>query len=143
MEKFKGKKTKWEGLWRHNNCWTSASFNLTKLKNFKGNFQIVVTRNKAAGYDEDDDFNAPEYFKPEFVFTINGSENDTGNELEIEDDPMEKIEKLAEILREANHCPMMLPSESQARADSLLGQATSIIEELTGEKWYFEFLTWG
>lgn len=142
MENYKGKKSKWEGLWRHSNCWTSSSFNLTKLKNYKGNFQIVITRNKAAGYDEDDDYNEPEYHKPEFLFAINGTENDSGRELEIEDDPAEKIQRLSEILRNANYCPMMLPSESQERAASLYEEAVSIIEDLTGAKWYFERLTY-
>lgn len=143
MEKFKGKKTTWEGLWRHGKSWSSANFNLTKLKNFKGNFHITVTRNKAAGYDEDEDYNEPEYHRPEFLFSISGTENDTGRELEIEDDPTEKIERLSEILHEANYCPTMLSSESRARADSLYEEAKAIIEELTGAKWYFEVITWG
>ena len=53
------------------------------------------------------------------------------------------INELSETLREANNCPMMLPSESQVRAQMLMDKAIELVEELTGEEWRFEYLTFG
>ena len=56
----------------------------------------------------------------------------------------EKIEELAEIMREGNcnaeQC--MLASDSQNRAAELMQSAISIIEDLTGEKWEFSYITY-
>lgn len=56
----------------------------------------------------------------------------------------EKIKELAEIMRDGycNADQVMLPSESQARAAYLQEKAQNIVEEITGEKWEFSYLTW-
>jgi hypothetical protein len=55
----------------------------------------------------------------------------------------ELIEELAEVMREGNlnGDMMMLPSESAENARSLMQRAIEIIEELTGEKWEFSYVT--
>lgn len=58
------------------------------------------------------------------------------------DELKEKVDNLAEILREAHSCPMMLASESVDRANSLMRQAIEIIEDITGEEWRFEYWTY-
>ena len=57
---------------------------------------------------------------------------------------LEKIDELKEILREGhrNADQLMLPSESQARAQNLMRQALGIIEEITGEEWEFSYISW-
>lgn len=54
-----------------------------------------------------------------------------------------KIKELAEILRRGkrNGDVIMLPSESQARAQVFEDRAISIVEEITGEEWEFSYIT--
>lgn len=56
----------------------------------------------------------------------------------------EKINRLAEILRKGNHNAdvLRLPSETQADADELQQEAIDLIEDITGEKWDFEYYTY-
>ena len=56
----------------------------------------------------------------------------------------DKLNKLAEIMREGkrNGDVMALPSESAANAQKLYRDAVEIVEELTGEKWEFSFITY-
>lgn len=56
----------------------------------------------------------------------------------------ELIDELAGVMREGNMNAdiVMLPSESQAMAQSYMQRAIKIIEELTGEKWDFSYTTW-
>ena len=57
---------------------------------------------------------------------------------------MELVRELTEVLRKANDNAdiMCLPSESQAMATQYHEDAVRIIEELTGCKWEFTWLTW-
>ena len=48
LDTFDRKQTKWEGLWWHPEYggFSSASINLSKLKQFKGNVRLYVRKNK-------------------------------------------------------------------------------------------------
>ena len=70
-----------------------------------------------------------------------GCFKDSCTAFEVKQEYDDDVKRLAEILAEANTCPMMLPSESRERAEYLQGQAVELIEKLTGQKWYFE--VWG
>lgn len=68
-------------------------------------------------------------------------EDTTVNEAE---EIKKKVDELASILYQGNHNAdrMTSPSESQARADELMQRAIDIIEDLTGQKWNFTYITW-
>lgn len=140
LEPFDAKQTNWEGLWWHPEyCgFSSASINLSKLKQFKGNVRLYVRKNKY--------FNGGENGQPNYRFCIKDANADVSHALEVEDsiDIISKVKELAEIMREgnANGNRLMLPSESASRAERLMKEAIEIIEEITGEKWEFSFLTY-
>lgn len=56
----------------------------------------------------------------------------------------ELVRKLASVMKQGNENAdiMCLPSESQAEAKRLYEEAIELVEEITGEKWEFTWLTW-
>lgn len=62
---------------------------------------------------------------------------------EHEEAIIEKVNRLAEVLRKGRHNAdeIRLPSESQADAAALEEEAISLVEDITGEKWDFEYWT--
>jgi len=140
LEPFDHKMTAWQGLWWHPeiNGYTSAVLSLADIRKFKGNVRLYMRKNKF--------YNNGENGRPNYNFCLRDAKAEVFNPLEVEEDEEtehEKIERLAKILREGrtNADRMALPSESQARADALMQEAISIVEELTGEKWEFSFMT--
>lgn len=132
-----GEKTKWEGLWGNitrTGFYLSKSFN---KKNIPDRFKIVLRYNKF--YEKDSS-------KPRFVFCI--AEGDAAAEVALETEDYttlhSKVEDLAAVLRagQDNADICVLPSESQENARQLREQAISLVEEITGEKWEFSYLTW-
>lgn len=140
MEKFSDCHTRWEGLWYHpeNHNYTSAALNLASLKDFKGNCRVRMIKNRFKGEG-----------KPTYLFTISSLTEDKDiEEIEIQQSEpsiADQIAELAEVMRQGtiNGNRINLPSESQATAASLYKRAISIIEEMTGEKWDFSYVTWG
>ncbi len=56
----------------------------------------------------------------------------------------ELVRKLASVMRQGreNADITRLPSESQEEARRLYEEAIELVEEITGEKWEFTWLTW-
>lgn len=140
LEPFDAKQTNWEGLWWHPEyCgFSSACINLSKLKQFKGNVRLYVRKNKY--------FNGGENGQPNYRFCIKDSKSDVFHSMEIEDytDTISKVRELAEIMRagNTNGDVALLPSESVLRANQLMKEAIDKIEEITGEKWDFSYITY-
>jgi len=80
MKTFDAKQTSWEGLWFHpeTNGYISATFNLSKLKQFKGTVRMYVRKNKF--------YNSGENGRPNYVFCIKDSDSETFSEVEVIDD---------------------------------------------------------
>ena len=144
MDVFDGKQTSWEGIWWHpeNQYYSSAAFNLAKIKEFKGNVRLYIKKNRY--------FNNGENGRPNYHFCIRSTESPSFNTLEIEEDPSYEfkdkiglIEELRSVMEQGNNNAdrMCLPSESQAVAAELQARAIAIIEELTGSEWNFSFLS--
>lgn len=141
LETTDGKTTNWCGLWWHPeyNGFSSAPINLAQLKNFKGTVRLYVRKNKF--------FNNGENGRPNYTFCLKDANAEMFTDIKFADDrdkQSELIAKLAEIMREGNRNADIagLPSETQARAKRLIEDAIAVIEELTGERWEFSFLTW-
>ena len=141
MEKFSDCHTRWEGLWYHpeNHNYTSAALNLASLKGFKGTCRLRMYKNFKKGDTQ-----------PTYLFTISSTSEDDVEKLEIrhsehESSLADKVAELKEIMRQGsiNGNRIELPSVSQANAESLMKRAIDIIEDMTGEKWDFSFVTWG
>ena len=83
LETFDNKQTKWEGLWWHGeyNGFSSATIDLSALKQFKGKVRIYVRKNK---FYENGKNGRPNYF-----FCIKDSKADVFHLLEIEDEENE------------------------------------------------------
>ncbi len=129
--------TKWQGLWIQERPEVYAS-KVIKKSDIPAYTRIVVRNN--IYYKKDSN-------RPKFVYCFADSkgyeEKCIPLELENDDEGQEeKIKELAELLCEANYCPVMLPSESQARAKMLKQAAIELIEEMTGQEWRFEYHTW-
>lgn len=142
LEPIEGKTTSWEGLWWHPeyNGYSSAAISLADLKKFKGKVRLYVRKNKY--------YSGGENGRPNYHFCLRDANSETFQTLEVEEDRSNlqaKINRLKEVLQEAaiNGEKMMLPSESAANAKAYMEEAISIVEELTGEKWEFPFLSWG
>ena len=77
LKKFEIMKTKWEGLWYDEEAhrYTSASFNLKALRDYKGTVRIVMFKNR---------FKTKGDNRPNYVFAIVPSDGD-GRELEVEE----------------------------------------------------------
>ena len=77
LKVFDGKQTNWEGLWWHPEyCgFSSASINLSKLKEFKGTVRLYVRKNKF--------FNGGENGRPNYHFCIKASDNEIFRELDV------------------------------------------------------------
>ena len=135
LKPVSGKVSEWEGLWYHadSHCYTSASFNLSEIKQFKGNIRFRVVKNRF--------FNGGENGRPNYAFRIESVDSEDAETIDFNDTQMER---LREIMREghSNAYQAMLPSQSASRAERLMSEAIEIIEEMTGEKWDFSYITY-
>ena len=137
-------KTEWKGLWKNREgIYSGQTIKKSDIPNYA---RLIVRYNKF--YESDSN-------KPRFVYCF--ANGDSANAITIERtkeeywdgqelvDLKEKVEDLADIMRRGNRNAdvVMLPSESQYIAESLIKSAIEIIEDITGEKWDFRFLTWG
>lgn len=79
LETFEGKMTNWEGLWWHPeyNGYSSASFNLSQLKKFKGVIRIYVRKNK---------FFERGTSRPNYHFCIKASNSNSADDLKVKDE---------------------------------------------------------
>ena len=127
--------TNWFGLWAQDRPGVYAG-QVIKKSDIPKYTRIVMRNNKF--YEKDGN-------RPKFVYCFADSEGykDKCIPVEYNKSTQKKVDELAELLREANYCPMMLPGESQARAKSLMEEAIKLVEEITGEEWHFEYLTYG
>ena len=135
-------KTEWKGLW--NNREGVYSGEVIKKADIPNYARLIVRYNKF--YDKDSN-------KPRFVYCFANGDAEKAITIKTEkkeyitlldaEEKMDKIEELAEVMREGriNGDRMMLPSESQGRASSLMQRAIELIEELTGEEWEFSYIT--
>lgn len=140
----KGTKTEWQGLWMQREGVYSGY--VLKKEDIPKNPRLIVRYNKF--YKKDSN-------KPRFVYCFaNGDaakaitikqDIDDYISLKDADEILDKIDELREVLRDANTNAdrMLLPSESQAVADSLMEKAIELVEEITGEEWDFTYITWG
>lgn len=142
LEVIDGKATNWAGLWwqAESNYFASQAISLTQLRKFKGNVRLIVRKNKF--------FNNGENGRPNYVFLLKDAKGERPFALEVGEDKeniQSKIDKLTKILKQAHDGSeyRMLPSESQARADYLESEAIKLIEEITGEEWYFAYTYFG
>ena len=80
LKVFDGKQTNWEGLWWHPEyCgFSSASINLSKLKEFKGTVRLYVRKNKF--------FNGGENGRPNYHFCIKASDSEIFRDLDVVDE---------------------------------------------------------
>ena len=126
--------TKWEGLWEQDRKGLYAG-QVIKKKEIPPYTRIVIRKNK---------FYEKGCNRPSFVYCFADSDGfkEKCISLEYKESIQEKVNELTDLLIEANYCPMMLPSESQARAQSMMNRAIELVEEITGEEWRFEYLTW-
>ena len=140
LEPFDRKQTEWSGLWWHPETmsFSSTAINLANLRKFKGNVRMFVKKNKF--------FNGGENGRPNYLFCLRDTKSDLVNPIDVVDDESigAKINRLKELMQEGqlNGYRAMMPSDSQAYANDLMQEAISIIEEITGEKWEFSFVTW-
>lgn len=127
--------TKWLGLWAQNRQGFYAG-QVIKKTDIPKYTRLVLRYNK---------FYEKEGNKPRFVYCFADSEGYESKcvNVEFEESIQEKINRLADILRAGKNIPMMLPSESVSRAESLEKQAIELVEEITGETWDFEYWTFG
>lgn len=127
--------TKWMGLWAQERQGFYAG-QVIKKSDIPANTRIVLRYNKF--YEKDGN-------RPRFVYCFADAEGYADRCVSMEEGKniTSTVNELAETLREANNCPMMLPSESQERARMLMDKAIELVEELTGEEWRFEYLTFG
>lgn len=125
--------TKWNGLWAQERPGFYAG-QVIKKKDIPAYTRIVLRYNKF--YEKDGK-------RPRFVYCFADSKGyeERCIPVEYEGSTQEKIDELTSLLIEANYCPMMLPSESQARAQSMMKRAIELVEEITGAEWRFEYLT--
>lgn len=128
--------TKWLGLWAQERSGFYAG-QVIKKGDLPKYTRIVLRYNKF--YEKDSN-------KPRFVYCFADSEGyeDKCVPIEYEDSLQEKVDRLAEIMRQGNHNAgrMTLPSESVATASILMKKAIALVEEITGEEWDFTALTW-
>ena len=127
--------TKWEGLWAQGESGMYAGYPIKK-KDIPPHTRIMVRFNES--YIKDSK-------RPRFVYCFADSEGykERCADLEYVENLQAKVDKLAEVMHEGYHNADVidLPSETQARASALLNEAISIIEDITGEKWTFSYLT--
>lgn len=140
LESIEGMSTNWTGLWWHPeyNGFSSAVIDLSELRKFKGKIRMLMRKNKF--------YNGGENNRPNYNFCLKDADSPVFETLEVsedEEDLFTKIEKLREIMRagNANADVLRLPSESRAEAAALMQEAISLVEDITGEKWEFSFLS--
>jgi len=138
-EVFDSKQTNWIGLWYHPeyNGYSSSAFSMAALKAFKGPVRVYMRKNKL--YEQGSN-------RPNYCFCIKDADSETFQEVEVTDEKQslrDKVDELRDIMIEGrmNGDLAMLPSESQARAQELMREAVELIEEITGEKWEFSYIT--
>lgn len=128
--------TKWLGLWAQERQGFYAGRVIKKAEIPKYT-RLILRYNK---------FYEKEGNKPRFVYCFADSKGYESKcvPVEHEDSLQSKIDKLKGILKDGNNVPpMMLPSESQSRAAMLEKEAIALVEEITGEKWDFQYWTFG
>lgn len=141
LEPMNGKQTKWDGLWWHPeyNGFSSGVISLADIRKFKGNVRLYVRKNKF--------YNNGENGRPNYCFCLKDANSEIFHLMEVEesdgDSLADKVRELSEVMREGNRNAdvMMLPSDSQASARSLMQKAIQLVESITGEKWDFSYLT--
>lgn len=81
LETFESKQTSWSGLWWHKeyNGFSSAAFNLSVLKKFKGTVRLYVRKNKY--------YNGGENGRPNYVFCLKDANSNTLTQFDVEDEP--------------------------------------------------------
>lgn len=153
-ESFNKYATDWLGLWWHPEyqSFSSACVNVSSLNDFKGKFRVIAKKNPF--------YNGGQNSRPNYLFKLVGSQVDPSVDLgiylsnyegdEYDDcdaserkDTKALLEELKNVMYKGhlNADHMVLPSESQARAAELFNRAVEIIEEITGEKWDFSYIT--
>lgn len=141
-ESFADCHTRWEGLWYHPEAhnYTSAVLNLAALKGFKGTCRLRMIKNRKKGDTQ-----------PTYLFTIGSTTEDMSDNVEpleireSQDNTQALLDELKNVLQESylNGERLALPTESLATAKGLYNRAVEIIEELTGEKWEFNYVYYG
>lgn len=111
LKVFDGLKTDWEGLWYHpeSNVYSSKVFSLATLREFKGNVQIIVIKNK--------------YYKkgtnrPSFEFLIQDSSWSKSQEFELSEDSDDLYINLSDAIEIARN--MIYDAESGYSTDDLV-----------------------
>lgn len=145
-------KTEWQGLWSqgHPGAFAGKVINKADIPDYT---RIVLKYNKY--YEKGSK-------RPRFIYCFMDAEDykDTCVSVSVDErqaqkdaedayelaelaELHEKIEELAELMRRgnANGDLSALPSESQAIAQDLMSRAIGIVEEITGEKWEFSYIT--
>ena len=84
LEPIKSKMTDWQGLWYHPELhyYTSAVFDLSELRKYKGKVRIRVVKNKF--------YNKGKNGRPYYVFTIADASSENALELQITDHDFEE-----------------------------------------------------
>ena len=127
--------TKWLGLWAQDRQGLYAG-QVIKKADIPKYTRVVLRYNKF--YEKGGN-------RPRFVYCFADSDGYQEKCIPVdpEDDIREKIDELAEVMREGylNGDYACLPSESMDRARCLRERAIEIIEEITGEKWEFTYVT--
>lgn len=125
--------TKWLGLW-HQERQAFYAGQVIKKTDIPNYTRLVMRFNK---------YYKPGSNMPRFVYCFADSKGYESKcvPVEYEDSVFEKINRLAEVLRKGNHNAdrIRLPSETQVDAEKLEREAISLVEEITGEKWNFEY----
>lgn len=93
MESFSEKTTEWMGLWEHGGVYTSPSYNLKNLCEYKGNVRFVLKNN-------------PKYIegtnRPKYLLAITSTKtalHDLQVENEDEDDEVEYVVCVSDVKR--------------------------------------------
>ncbi len=138
-----GTKTKWEGLWRQREGVYSGK--TVKKGDIPAYAKLIVRHNKY--YEKDSK-------RPQYVYCFaTGTaanaitlENETSDYITLSEaeNVMDKVEELAEVMRAGrrNGDIIALPSESRATAADLYEKAIALVEDITGEKWDFSYMSW-
>ena len=79
LEPIENKRTAWQGLWfdHSTNRYSSAAFNLSDLKKFKGSVRLIIRKNKF--------YENGKNGRPNYVFMLIDSKAEDAKVLEFED----------------------------------------------------------
>lgn len=135
-------RTEWQGLWKQREGIYSGK--TIQKSDIPAYAKLIVRQNK---------FYKADSKRPRFVYLF--ASGDAADAITIEktndeyitltdaEEILEKVERLADVMRkgQANGYVMRLPSESLEMASDLYKEAIEIIEDITGEKWDFSYLS--